>query len=125
MQANTPETFMLNVLPDGDNWEEAKYEVYYKGGLKSKGMAGDILSLRVPIGSIDAYHSNIAPSDENYQDMLDEEGEVILTLRQAYKTFNRTLDKDLMDVLKSIIEANGVRTDGNVIGFFRDKMKSD
>lgn len=48
---------------------------------------------------------------------VDEEGEVILTLRQAYKTFNRTLDKDLMDVLQSIMEANGVRTDGNVIGF--------
>lgn len=72
MEANTPETFMLNVLPDGDNWEEAKYEVYYKDGLKDKGRAGDILSLRVLIGSTEAYYSNIAPSDENYQDMLDE-----------------------------------------------------
>lgn len=72
MQANTPETFMLNVLPDGDNWEEAKYEVYYEGELKAKGMAGDILSLRVLIGSIDAYYSNIAPSEEHNQDILDE-----------------------------------------------------
>lgn len=72
MEANTPETFMLNVLPDGDNWEEAKYEVYYKDELKDKGMAGDILTLRVPIGSTEAYYSNIVPSDENYQDMLDE-----------------------------------------------------
>lgn len=72
MEANTPETFMLNVLPDSDDWEEAEYEVYYKDGLKNKGMAGDILTLRVPIGSTEAYYSNIAPSDENYQDMLDE-----------------------------------------------------
>lgn len=72
MEANTPETFMLNVLPDGDNWEEAKYEVYYKDELKDKGMAGDILSLRVLIGSTEAYYSYISPSDEHYQDMLDE-----------------------------------------------------
>lgn len=72
MEANTPETFMLNVLPDGDNWEEAKYEVYYKDELKDKGEAGDILSLRVLIGSTEAYYSNIAPSDEHNQDMLEE-----------------------------------------------------
>lgn len=72
MEANTPETFMLNVLPDGDNWEEAKYEVYYKDELKDKGMAGDILSLRVLIGSTEAYYSYISPSDEHNQDMLDE-----------------------------------------------------
>lgn len=76
-----------------------------------------ILSLKKPVddpkrpGSMDSFVSvEVART-------VDEEGEVILTLHQAYKTFNRTLDKDLMDVLKSIMEANGVRTDGNVIGF--------
>lgn len=76
-----------------------------------------ILSLKKPVddpkrpGRMDSFVSvEVART-------VDEEGEVILTLRQAYKTFNRTLDKDLMDVLKSIMEANGVRTDGNVIGF--------
>lgn len=76
-----------------------------------------ILSLKKPVdapknpGSMDSFVSvEVARK-------VDEEGEVTLTLRQAYKTFNRTLDKDLMDVLKSIMEANGVRTDGNVIGF--------
>lgn len=76
-----------------------------------------ILSLKKPVddpkrpGSMDSFVSvEVARA-------VDEEGEVVLTLRQAYKTFNRTLDKDLMDVLQSIMEANGVRTDGNVIGF--------
>ena len=76
-----------------------------------------ILSLKKPVddpkrpGSMDSFVSvEVARA-------VDEEGEVVLTLRQAYKAFNRTLDKDLMDVLQSIMEANGVRTDGNVIGF--------
>lgn len=48
---------------------------------------------------------------------VDRDGEVSLTLRQAYKTFNQQLDDSMMGVLKSIMEANGIKTDRNVIGF--------
>jgi len=78
-----------------------------------------ILSLKKPVD--DPKHPDSMESFVSVEvaRTVDEEGNVILTLRQAYKTFNRNLDKDLMDVLQSIMEANGVRTDGNVIGFGR------
>lgn len=66
MEANTPETFMLNVLPDGDNWENTKYEIYYKEETKGTGKAGDVLFLRVLLGDTEAYHVEVVPvSDDN------------------------------------------------------------
>ena len=69
MEANTPETFMLNVLPEGDNWENTKYEIYYKDEMQDTGKAGDVLFLRVLLGDTEAHHVEVAPvSDDNPSD---------------------------------------------------------
>jgi len=65
MEANTPETFMLNVLPDGDNWENTRYEIYYKDEMKDTGKAGDVLFLRVLLGDTKAYHVEVVPVSED------------------------------------------------------------
>jgi len=69
MEANTPETFMLNVLPEGDNWENTKYEIYYKDEMQDTGKAGDTIFLRVLLGDTEAHHVEVAPvSDDNPSD---------------------------------------------------------
>lgn len=65
MEANSPETFMLNVLPDGDNWENTKYEIYYKDEMQDTGKAGDVLFLRVLPGDTQAHHVEVAPASED------------------------------------------------------------
>lgn len=65
MEANTPETFMLNVLPEGDNWENTKYEIYYKDEMKDTGKAGDTIFLRVLLGDTKAYHAEVVPNSED------------------------------------------------------------
>lgn len=65
MEANTPETLMLNVLPDGDNWENTKYEIYYKDEMQDTGKAGDTIFLRLLPGDTQAHHVEVAPASED------------------------------------------------------------
>lgn len=44
--------------------------------------------------------------------------EEYLELRQAYQTYNKTVDNDIMTVLKSILDISNVRLSKSVIGFY-------